>query len=63
MDQIDTYLSTIDYENSIIGKKKLSAVSTDAYFYSSFFAETASNGCLNFITSYYYDSDIDNLFV
>ena len=55
--------AVINYENSIIGKKKLSAVYSYAYFPGANWVETSSNGCLNFNTAYYYDSDTNTSFI
>ena len=52
--------SSINYENSIIGKKNLSAVIDDNFDY---WAEVSSNGLLNFNAKYYYDEDIDAYFI
>jgi len=45
--------SIIDYENSIIGKRKLSAIFTNRVTGSSFI-EYASDGLLNFATEYFF---------
>jgi hypothetical protein len=52
--------SIINYENSIIGKKNLSAVIDDNFDY---WAEVSSNGLLNFNAKYYYDENIDAYFI
>ena len=52
--------SIINYENSILGKKNLSAVIDDNFDY---WAEVSSNGLLNFNAKYYYDEDIDAYFI
>jgi hypothetical protein len=52
--------SIINYENSIIGKKNLSAVIDDNFDY---WSEVSSNGLLNFNTKYYYDEDLDAYFI
>ena len=52
--------STINYENSLIGKKNLSAVIDDNFDY---WAEVSSNGLLNFNAKYYYDEDLDIFFI
>jgi hypothetical protein len=52
--------SIINYENSIIGKKNLSAIIDDNFDY---WAEVSSNGLLNFNAKYYYDEDIDAYFI
>jgi hypothetical protein len=52
--------SIINYENSIIGKKNLSAVIDDNFDY---WAEVSSNGLLNFNAKYYYDEETDVYFI
>ena len=46
----------INYENSIIGKRTLSAIPTPYYVpYNAFWNKISSDGLLNFYTSYYTD--------
>ncbi len=62
-DGSDVKLAKIEYENSFIGSRTLSAVFTNSYVFDSTFVEIGSDGLLNFNTSYFYDQDIDNFFI
>lgn len=65
-DATNSDFAIIDYENSILGKKRLSAVYTyqvfDAYFYQTW-QEISSDGSLNFVALYFYDADYDFFYV
>ena len=51
--------SIVNYENTIIGKKNLSAIIDNFVIESDLWAEISSDGLLNFTTQYYYDLDLD----
>ena len=55
--------SIINYENTIIGKKKLSAIIDNFIIETDLWAEISSDGLLNFNTQYYYDLDLDAFFI
>jgi len=55
--------SIVNYENSIIGKKNLSAVIDNFIVETDLYAELSSDGSLNFNAQYYYDEDLDVFFI
>jgi len=55
--------SIVNYENTIIGKKKLSAIIDNFVIETDIWAEISSDGLLNFTTQYYYDLDLDVFFI
>jgi hypothetical protein len=55
--------SIVNYENSIIGKKNLSAIIDNFVIESELWAEISSDGLLNFNAQYYYDLDLDAFFI
>ena len=55
--------SIVNYENTIIGKKNLSAIIDNFIIETDIWAELSSNGLLNFTTQYYYDLDLDAFFI
>lgn len=55
--------SIINYENSIIGKRNLSAIIDNFIVDTDLYAELSSDGSLNFNTQYYYDEDLDTFFI
>ena len=55
--------SIVNYENSIIGKRNLSAVIDNFIVETDLYAELSSDGSLNFNTQYYYDLGLDVFFI
>ena len=55
--------SIVNYENTIIGKKNLSAIIDNFVIETDIWAEISSDGLLNFTTQYYYDLDLDAFFI
>ena len=55
--------SIVNYENSIIGKRNLSAVIDNFIIETDIYAELSSDGSLNFNTQYYYDIGLDVFFI
>lgn len=55
--------SIVNYENSIIGKRNLSAVIDNFIVETDLYAELSSDGSLNFNTQYYYDEELDVFFI
>jgi hypothetical protein len=55
--------SIINYQNTIIGKKNLSAIIDNFIEETDLWAEISSDGLLNFNTKYYYDLDLDVFFI
>lgn len=55
--------SIVNYENSIIGKKNLSAVLDNFIVETDLYSELSSDGLLNFNTQYYYDEGLDTFFI
>jgi hypothetical protein len=55
--------SIVNYENSIIGKRNLSAVIDNFIIETDLYAELSSDGSLNFNTQYYYDEALDIFFI
>jgi hypothetical protein len=55
--------SIVNYENSIIGKRNLSAVIDNFIVETDLYAELSSDGLLNFNTQYYYDASLDVFFI
>ena len=55
--------SIVNYENSIIGKRNLSAVIDNFIIETDLYAELLSDGTLNFNAQYYYDEDLDVFFI
>ena len=55
--------SIVNYENSIIGKRNLSAVIDNFIIETDIYAELSSDGSLNFNTQYYYDLGLDVFFI
>ena len=55
--------SIVKYENSIIGKRNLSAVIDNFIVETDLYAELSSDGSLNFNTQYYYDLGLDVFFI
>lgn len=58
------FLAIIDYQNSIIGKRKFNAVfNINNYNPYSIWSELGFDGTLNYNTAYYYDSDLETDFI
>ena len=59
-----SFFSSINYENSIIGKRTLSAVTSpyDVPYYA-FWTEISSDGLLNFYANYYFVDGIEYIIV
>lgn len=55
--------SIVNYENSIIGKRNLSAVIDNFIVETDLYAELSSDGSLNFNAQYYYDEELDVFFI
>ena len=55
--------SIVNYENSIIGKRNLSAVIDNFIIETDLYAELSSDGSLNFNAQYYYDESLDVFFI
>jgi hypothetical protein len=55
--------SIVNYENSIIGKRNLSAVIDNFIIETDLYAELSSDGTLNFNAQYYFDEDLDVFFI
>ncbi len=55
--------SIVNYENSIIGKRNLSAVIDNFIVETDLYAELSSDGNLNFNAQYYYDEELDVFFI
>jgi hypothetical protein len=55
--------SIVNYENSIIGKRNLSAVIDNFIVETDLNAELSSDGSLNFNAQYYYDEELDVFFI
>jgi hypothetical protein len=55
--------SIVNYENSIIGKRNLSAVIDNFIIETDLYAELSSDGSLNFNAQYYYDESLDIFFI
>ena len=53
----------VNYENSIIGKRNLSAIQDNFIIETDLYAELSSDGSLNFNTQYYYDEELDIFFI
>ena len=53
----------MNYENSIIGKRNLSAVIDNFIVETDLYAELSSDGSLNFNAQYYYDEELDVFFI
>jgi hypothetical protein len=53
----------VNYENSIIGKRNLSAVTDNFIVETDLYSELSSDGSLNFNTQYYYDESLDSFFI
>ena len=59
----NTNFSTIFYKNSFIGARTLSAAVAPKYNSNSIYQELASDGVLKFINIFYYDTQLDMIFV
>jgi hypothetical protein len=59
----NTNFSTIFYKNSFIGARTLSAAVAPKYNSNSIYQELASDGLLNFVNIFYYDTQLDMIFV
>jgi hypothetical protein len=59
----NTNFSTIFYKNSLIGARTLSAAIAPKYNSNSIYQELASDGSLNFVNIFYYDTQLDMIFV
>ena len=59
----NTNFSTIFYKNSFIGARTLSAAVAPKYNSNSIYQELASDGSLNFVNIFYYDTQLDMIFV
>jgi hypothetical protein len=59
----NTDFSKIIYKNSLISKKILSAVRGPKYNSDSVYQELASDGLLNFVSIFFYDMQLDQIFV
>lgn len=59
----NTNFSKIIYKNSVIGKRILSATLGPKYNSNSVYQELASDGLLNFVNIFYYDTHLDIIFV
>ena len=59
----NTNFSKILYENSLIGTRTLSAAIAPKYNSNSIYQELASDGVLKFVNIFYYDTQLDMIFV
>lgn len=59
----NTNFSKIIYKNSLIGKRILSAALGPKYNSNSVYQELASDGLLNFVNIFFYDIQLDKIFV
>ena len=59
----NTNFSKILYENSLIGARTLSAAIAPKYNSNSIYQELASDGVLKFVNIFYYDTQLDMIFV
>ena len=59
----NTNFSTIFYKNSFIGARTLSAAVAPKYNSNSIYQELASDGVLKFVNIFYYDTQLDMIFV
>jgi hypothetical protein len=59
----NTNFSTIFYKNSLIGARTLSAAVAPKYNSNSIYQELASDGSLNFVNIFFYDAQLDMIFV
>jgi hypothetical protein len=59
----NTNFSTIFYKNSLIGARTLSAAVAPKYNSNSIYQELASDGSLNFVNIFFYDTRLDLIFV
>lgn len=59
----NTNFSKIIYKNSLIGKRTLSATLGPKYNSNSVYQELASDGLLNFVNIFFYDTHLDIIFV
>ena len=59
----NTNFSTIFYKNSLIGEITLSAAVAPKYNSNSIYQELASDGSLNFVNIFFYDAQLDMIFV
>jgi hypothetical protein len=59
----NTNFSTIFYKNSFIGARTLSAAVAPKYNSNSIYQELASDGSLNFVNIFFYDTRLDMVFV
>jgi hypothetical protein len=59
----NTNFSKILYENSLIGTRTLSAAIAPKYNSNSIYQELASDGVLKFVNIFYYDTQLDVIFV
>lgn len=59
----NTNFSKILYENSLIGTRTLSTAIAPKYNSNSIYQELASDGALNFVNIFYYDTRLDLIFV
>ena len=59
----NTNFSKILYENSLIGARTLSAAVAPKYNSNSIYQELATDGVLKFVNIFYYDTQLDMIFV